>query len=152
MTAPMVSWYDETNTTQETAWDSGTIDAGTTGPEKKFLIWNNRGGATPVSDMENCVITTKAQDGSDSGPLVTEKWVEVQVDDLGDPDFTAVGGQETHPIGNGITAQTISGAANDGSLANGSANNCLLTARVAVPATASAGATNYLLRVSYTYV
>lgn len=152
MPAPIVSWYDASNTTQQTSWDTGVVDAGSVGPNTQFLIWNNRAGATAVSDMTSCVITTKDTSGGNTGDVVVEKWVEVKVDELGEGTFTAIGGTTTHPIGNGITAQTISGAANDGTLASADANYCLLTLHWAVPATATAGQRNWLTRVAYQYV
>ena len=54
MAAPIVSWYDAENTAQQTTWDTGVVDAGSVGPDTQFLIWNNRGGGTAVSDMESC--------------------------------------------------------------------------------------------------
>jgi len=152
MTAPIVSWYNSTNDTQQTSWDVGVVDAGSVSAETQFLIWNNRGGGTAVSDMESCVITTKDTGGGNTGDVVAEKWVEVKVDELDETGFTAIGGTTTHPIGNGITAQVISGAANDGTLANADANYCLLTLRWAPPSTATAGERNWLTRVSYQYV
>lgn len=152
MPAPIVSWYDASNTTQQTSWDIGTVDAGSVSADTQFLIWNNRGGASDVSDMTNCTITTKDSSGGDTGELVTDTWIEVQVDELGEQTFTPIGGTTTKEIGNGITAGTISGVANDGTLANADANYCLLTVHANVPATATAGNYNFLLRVSYQYV
>lgn len=152
MPAPIVSWWNSTNTTQMTSWDTGVVDAGTVGPDTQFLIWNNRGGATAVSDMTNCVITTKDISGGNTGDVVVERWVEVRVDKLGETTFTPIGGTVTHPIGNGVTAQTISGAANDGTTANSNANYSSITLHWAVPSTATAGQRNWLTRVSYQYV
>lgn len=152
MPAPIVSWYDSTNTTQQTSWNAGTVDAGTTGPDTQFLVWNNRGGATAVSDMTSCVITTKDTSGGNTGDVVVEKWVEVRVDKLSETTFTPIGGTTTKAIGNGVTAQTIAGAANDGTVANSNANYTSLTLHLKVPATATAGSRNWLTRVSYQYV
>lgn len=152
MPAPIVSWYNSTNTIQQTSWDTGVVDAGSVGPNTQFLIWNNRGGVTAVSDMTNCVITTKDTSGGNTGDVVTERWVEVRVDKLVEVTFTAIGGTTTHPIGNGVTAQTIAGAANDGTTANSNANYSSLTLRWVPPSTATAGARNWLTRVSYQYV
>lgn len=152
MAAPIVSWYDAENTAQQTTWDTGVVDAGSVGPDTQFLIWNNRGGGTSVSDMESCVITTKDTQGGNTGDVVVERWVEVRVDELGEMSFTAIGGTVSHPFGNGITPQVISGAANDGTLANADANYCLLTLHWAPLATATAGTRNWLTRAAYQYV
>jgi len=152
MPAPIVSWWDSTNTTQMTSWDVGVVDAGSVSPDTQFLVWNNRGGTTAVSDMTNCVITTKDTQGGNTGDVVVEKWVEVRVDKLGETTFTAIGGTTTHPIGNGVTPQVISGAANDGTVANSNANFSTLTLHWRPPSTATAGQRNWLTRVSYQYV
>jgi len=152
MPAPVVSWWNSANSAQVTQWNAGTVDAGSTSADTSLLVWNNRGGATAVSDMTNTTITTKDTSGGDTGSVVTEKWVEVRVDELGESVFTPIGGITTHPIGNGITAQQIDGSVNDGTLANSDANYCLLTVHWAVPVTATAGTYNWLLRVAYQYV
>lgn len=152
MAAPIVSWWNATNDVQQTSWDIGTVDAGSVSPDTQFLIWNNRGGTTAVSDMTNCTITTKDASGGDTGELVINRWIEVRVDELGETTFIPIGGTTTKQIGNGITAGVISGAANDGTLANADANYCLITVHANVPATATAGNYNFLLRVSYQYV
>lgn len=152
MPAPIVSWWNADNTVQQTSWDTGVVDAGSIGPDTQFLIWNNRGGATAVSDMTNCVITTKDTAGGNTGDVVLEKWVEVRVDKLGETTFTAIGGTVTHPIGNGVTPGVISGAANDGTVANSNANFSRVTLHWAPPSTATAGLRQWLTRVSYQYV
>lgn len=151
MAAPVVSWYNELNDTQETSWDLGVVDAGSTSPDKKFLIWNNRGGTANVSDMTNCTITTKDTSGGDTGDLVTGTWIEVLCDSKGDTAFTPVGGTTTHPIGANGT-QTISGATNDGSTANSVNNFAEITVHANVPLLATAGTVDFVLRVSYQYV
>lgn len=156
MPAPIVSWWNDQNTAQETSWPVGVIDAGTVSADKTFLIWNNRAGSTAVSDMTNCTITTKDSAGGDTGELVTNKWVEARVDSAGETAFTPIGGATTHPLtaGGGATAGTIAGDANDGNIATAAtANNfAKVTLHVNVPATAAAGSLSWLLRVSYQYV
>lgn len=152
MPAPVISWWDEANQTQQTAWQVGTVDAGTISPDRKFLLWNNRGGAAAVSDATNCALTTKDSAGGDTGELVTQKWCEVKIDELGETRFTAIGGATTKQIGNGISPGVLSGAANDGTLAKSDPNYALFTAHLNVPATATAGNISFLLRLLYQYV
>lgn len=154
MPAPIVSWFTGDNTQPVSSWNIGTIDAGTISPDTQFLIWNNRGGSTAVSDMTNCTITTKDAAGNNTGELVTNKWIEVRVDSASETTFTPIGGTVTHPIqaGGGAGAGVISGAANDGTMANSAQNFAKVTLHANVPATASAGNTNFLTRVAYQYV
>lgn len=152
MAAPIVSWYNALNDTQQTSWDIGTVDAGSLSPDTQFLIWNNRGGTEAVSDMTNCTITTKDPTGGDTGELVTERWVEVKVDELAEEVFTPIGGLTTKEIGNGVTPGVIRGTANDGGKETANENNCLVTVHANVPAVATAGNYAFLLRVSYQYV
>lgn len=155
MPQPQVSWYSRDNTTQETSWDIGTVDAGSISAEKGFLIWNNRAGSTDVSDMTNCTITTKDSAGGNTGELVTDQWIEVRVDSLSEGTFTKIGGTVTKAIratAGTVPAGVIKGTANDGTVANAKANFCEVTLRAFPLPTATAGLVNFLTRVSYQYV
>lgn len=152
MPAPVISWYDVTNTTQQTQWNVGTVDAGTVSADTDFLIWNNRGGATAVSDATSCAITTKDTSGGNTGDVVTGLWTEVEDVKNNESTFTPVGGTTVHTIGNGVTAGTISGAANDGTTANSNANFGHIKVHLNVPGTATAGSRSWLLRLQYQYV
>lgn len=154
MAAPLVSWYSADNLTQITSWGIGTVDAGSTSPDTTFLIWNNRGGAAAVSNMESCTITTKDSAGGDTGELVVDKWIQVRVDAMSETTFTAIGGTSTKSIKAGGTAGAgiIEGAINDGTVANAANNFAQVTLHAVPLATATAGNVDFLLRVAYTYV
>ncbi|GBF32206.1 hypothetical protein DCCM_0397 [Desulfocucumis palustris] len=165
MPAPLVSWYSADNVAQLTKWEIGTIDAGSISPMLGVLIWNNRGGTADVSTMTNCTITTKDSAGGDTGELVTNLWIEVKVDSMGETDFTGgkIGGPTTHVIQaggnttfNDVTtspnAKEILGVANDSSKTNAKGNYAQVSLRANVPATATAGNVNFLTRVAYQYV
>lgn len=154
MAAPLISWMNSSNTTQITSWAIGTIDAGSTSPDTTFLIWNNRAGATLVSDMTSCTITTKDSAGGDTGELVVNKWIQVRVDTMSESTFTAIGGISAKSIKAGGTAGagTINGAINDGTIANAPNNFAQVTLHAVPLATATAGNVDFLLRVAYTYV
>lgn len=155
MPAPIVSWYSEDNTSQVTQWDIGTVDAGSTSPSKTVLIWNNRGQATPVSDMTACTITTKDSAGGNTGELVTNTWIQVRVDSLAESSFTSIGGTVTKDIratDPTVGAGVISGAVNGGDHNTDTKNFSQVTLRAYVPPTATAGLVNFLTRVSYQYV
>lgn len=147
----MVAWYDKTNTTQELLWDAGQVDAGAPGGEVSFLLWNNRGGASPVSDMEQVRLTARDSGGDIAGDLVLGLWTEVRVDQQGEEQFTPVGGSTYQQLSNGITPGVIRGAANDGVLPAAAANTCLLTLRLNPAAGASPGSRAWLVGAFYQY-
>ena len=153
MASPIVSWYNFDNTTQVTQWQIGTVDAGTVSEDVTFLIWNNRGGSSDVSDMINCTITTKDVAGGNTGDLVTGRWIEVRVDTMGESTFTPIGGTVTKSIKAGGTAPagTIKGTVNDGTKNNSPDNFAQVTLHANVPSIAVAGNVDFLLRVSYQY-
>jgi len=155
MAAPIVSWYNAANDAQETSWDLGVVDAGSTSANKTFLIWNNRNGGTAVSDMTNCFVTTKDNAGGNTGELVEDQWIQVQVDSMGESSFTSIGGETTKNIeagGPNTTGnQTIAGDVNNAALTDED-NFAEATFRADVDPLASAGTVDFLLRVSYQYV
>jgi len=152
MAAPQVEFTNDNGTSQVTSWDAGTVDAGTVGQATTFLIWNNRGKNTAVDDMQNCVITTQDQNGGITGDLVTDRWVEVRVDSMGETVFTPVGGNSAKTIqAEGAGAGIISGASNNGTVDGAKANYARVTLRVNVPTTASAGVVDFLTRVRYSF-
>lgn len=181
MALPIISWYDQTNTTEKTSWPIGTVDASSYSDEFVVLIWNNRGGANPngnpdliISDMQNVTITTKDVNGGNTGALVTEKWIQAYCTTKGENQFPVqgIGGDTTHPIGTtGTTTNTdgthtpnqgdhvtdsgtvdILGVWNDHDLVNAAGNFAKVHLRAYVPATANAGVVNFLTRVAYQWV
>jgi hypothetical protein len=151
MPEPIIKWYDDANSSTVSNWAIGITDSGTVSPDTTFLIWNNRGGATDVSDMTECTITTKDASGGDTGEIVTGEWIETRVDSAGETGFTPIGGQTTHPIESTLAAGTIGGVANSGTIA-ASDNYAEVTLHANVPQGAVSGETDFLLRVSYSYV
>lgn len=156
MPSPIVSWYKHDNSAEVLNWDLSVVDAGTISPEYNFLIWNNRGGSSNVSDMTSCTITTKDVLGGNTGEVVENKWIEAKCISLAVPDteFTPIGGTAEHPIGasGGVDNFVISGAANNGIKDNSLANFAEIVVRANVPALATSGQKNFLLRVIYHYI
>lgn len=182
MPAPIVSWWNSDNTTQQTRWDIGTVDAGDVSLDTTFLVFNNRGGAADVSDMQNATITTKAADTSNTGELVLNQWIETRVDSLAESTFTPVGfnasavppapvtrrvattgttvnaggnhtpGIAPHAVPAEVGTVDILGVKNDASVANAAGNFVRLTLHANVPSDASAGRVDFLTRVAYQYV
>lgn len=154
MAAPKVEWFNVDNTTAVTTWNLNTVDAGTISVATSFLIWNNRGLQTAVSDMESCTITTKDSAGGNTGELVSNKWIEVKVDTLSEATFSPIGGTVTKAIragGTVVTAGIIKGTVNDGTMVGAADNFAKVTLQANVPATATAGNVDFLTRVAYLY-
>jgi hypothetical protein len=163
MPAPQVSWRKQDNSAAVPSWNIGTIDAGTTSSDFGVLIWNNFAGATDLSTMTNCTITTKDASGGNTGELVTNKWIEVMVVSAGETGRTPIGGNSTHPIqagGNTTNADgtfspnvgEILGVKNDGTKTNAKGNYAEVILRANVPGNATAGNVAFLTRVAYQYV
>ncbi|MBD8498877.1 hypothetical protein [Paenibacillus arenosi] len=149
MSAPFVQWYDGNNTKQQTEWPIGVVDAGTVSVGTTFMIWNNRQQSSDVSDMTNCTITTKDILGSNTGEVVTNRWIEARLSNEGT--FTPIGGAVTKSIhAEGAGTGRIKGTKNDGSVAAAS-NYCKVELHANVPATATAGNFTFLTRVAYQY-
>lgn len=158
MSAPQIIWYEPTNTTQETSWGLGVVDAGTSDENattKTFLIWNNRGGVTALSDMTNCTITTKDSAGGNTGELITNKWIQTKILSMAETVGTPIGGTTTKAIRAGGTVSTaglIKGQINNG-LLTGTGADCFAKVSVwaVIPNTATAGNVDFLLRVAYQF-
>lgn len=153
MPAPVISWYDSGNTTQQTSVDFGVVDAGSVSAIIRLLIWNNRGGASAVSDATGCVVTTKDTSGGNTGDVVVERWEEAQDNKEATPAFVAIGGTTSRPVAANPAAapQVIKGTANDGTTANSPNNFADVSFQWRVPSTATAGQRNWLTRLFYNY-
>lgn len=151
--AVQISWYKQDNINTWNNWAVGTVDAGSTSENSVFLIWNNRGGSTAISDAQGCTLTTKDVSGGDTGELVTDRWIWGRVDTMSETTFTQIGGSTTKSIKAGGTAPagTIRGTANDGTIANSASNFAQVTLQARPSVTATAGNVSFLLRVQYTY-
>ncbi len=150
MTAPIVSWYEADNETVLTKWEIGTVDAGTTSPEKTILIWNNRGGVEDVSDMQECKITTTDNQG-DVLDLVKQKWVECRVDSVEGDDFTPIGGEDAKEIRAKDQEEGIIKGTANAALLEDEGNYAKVTLRAKPPLNSPAGQRNFKVRVSYYY-
>lgn len=108
MTAPIVTFEDNTDTQMNDSnpCNLGSINAGTESDVKEIRIYNNKGGASSVSDMENVTITAVTATGLTSGDTVSNgseavsgKWLNVESVTLGESSFTAVGGTTVKNLG-----------------------------------------------------
>jgi len=167
------------STAAATQWPIGTIDAdGLDKAVTTFLIWNNKSGASAVSDMQNCKITVvDANHGNTGAGSTTQllgggtdatKWVSARCDSNGvafnttTKNFANIGNIAPAAIDDGAigivalgaAANTISGAINDGvyTTVATALNYALVTLKMVIPTTASAGPISGYLRASYSFV
>lgn len=127
MAAPIIDIFESDDATNATAWDAGTIKAGTTSDARKtkndikeIHVWNNYKQSAPGSNMIECTVTTLAADGTDkmksktgATPVDYEHiqygWIEVNVNDekdssTSDPVWHMIGGstyKATHDVTSG---------------------------------------------------
>ncbi|WP_143767743.1 hypothetical protein [Paenibacillus odorifer] len=110
MAKPSIGWYNSAHSAQvSTPFNFGTIDAGDRSNVFTFNIWNNKGGLTDNSKMEDCTITTRDLSGGLGNTVgseiqvVTGNWFHAQVDTLSETDLTAesskIGVIRSKPIG-----------------------------------------------------
>lgn len=90
MTQPIISWMDATHSNEIiTPFDYKVIDADSKSDIFIFNVWNNKNGASDVSKMEDCTITTRDMTGGTGDTeahdveVVKNNWFHVQVDSLG---------------------------------------------------------------------
>lgn len=163
----IVSWWGFVNDANEaegieelTMWNAGTLVAGEESAEKKFIIWNNKGGSQDVPNMSSCELRTVDSDGGLSSPLVKDRWVKVSFP-IGAEPFP-IGSkwveskQDYDPVsitiqGTNTSAGMIEGKANDGTMdtLGNEKNYAKFEAILAPPETAGAGLTQAKFRVEY---
>lgn len=156
MATPVISWSKvkaDSTIEDATRFDIGIVDAGSVSDATTFLIWNNKGGASDVSNMTNCTITTKDSTGGNTGDVVTGTWIQVKVDSANETTFSPIGGTVTKAIkAAGAIDGVIEGKLNDGTVANSALNFAKVTLQASIPQTATAGNFDFITRVSYQYV
>lgn len=176
MPQPIITWMNATHTQQITApHDFGVIDAGDHSPPVTFNIWNNKGGTTDVSKMEDCTITTRDMSGGlgntvgNEVEVVKNNWFHAQVDSLDETDLSdpssAIGKDYSKPIGTkGETtkdhtgalyptpfkpgAKEILGVKNNGNPVDAAGNYATVTLQAAVPLDAKSGKQQFKIRVN----
>ena len=153
MAAPIITLTDATNTTLPIL-NFGVVDAGNQTGGIQVRVWNNFAAATNIADAINPVITTKTYNGLDGGDsvangneIVTNQMIQVQCTSAGQTSYFAIGGANILSIsdvppqsGNTPPPPIIS---------SGNFASCLM--RAVVPASASSGNINFLIRVTYAY-
>lgn len=163
MAAPIITLLDSTNTTPVSTWSVGTVKAGNPSDVLEVNVWNNKGGASAVSDMRDAVITCKDGSGENTGDVPVGKWMNVLVDSTADIDggtseklYSAIGGDQSRPLrGKTVLSSVgdvIKGTVNDGTTANSGDNYCNCKFKVVVPINANPGTHQFKLRFQGYYV
>jgi hypothetical protein len=180
MASPIISWYNATHTAPiQTPFNFGVIDADDLSPVFTFNIWNNKGGATDVSKMEDCTITTRDMSGGLGNTVGSEievvknNWFHAQVDSLGETDLaqesSRIGKDFTKPTGTtGTTkkdntgasyptpikpgAKEILGVRNNGNPIDAAGNFVTISLQADVPLEAKSGQQAFKLRKSFRFV
>lgn len=168
MPTPIFAVYDSTDTTAESNHSFGQVKASTTSAVYEVHAWNNKGQSSAVSDIIEATVTTTDSTGNFTGDVVTNKWIEVNVNNelesgsTTDLHFDKIGGltkaairgmsydKKTDANGGG----TISGAANDGNAATAAtkANFAICKFRVNLPMNAPSGQQTGKIRFEGYYV
>ena len=152
MSDAIITLRNSTDTQELSSVSFGTVDKGSTSEEITIRIWNNYGGASPVSDAENCSLVVKTFTGVDEGDevhngqeIVSEKMVQAKCTSRGDTEFIAIGGATTLPVGYTTGSRVLKGAISD---PNEQVSTVVL--KMVVPADASASSINFKLFLSKT--
>lgn len=159
MAAPSITIVNSSDATIAN-WDVGTVQANTDSNVLTAIIWNNRGGATALSDLKETNITALDVDGGSSSDVVAGKWTWINATHINgsmssSSGWQPVGGADAFSLrADGLSASdgyTISGAANDGTLVNSSTNYCTIHIKVHVPLNATPGTKNWKMRLNGYY-
>lgn len=156
-TAPIVTVVTDTDQTVSN-WDVGTIQANNDSAVLTVRIWNNRGGASAVSDLKDCNITSLDVDGGSTSDVITGKWMNINVQSIdgNTTTWTQVGGTVTKALrADGVTAadgNIIRGTTNDGNANNSKVNYCTVKMKLHVPLNATSGARSWKMRINGYYV
>jgi hypothetical protein len=162
MAAPIITLQDSTHATLVSDWHVGTVKAGNPSDVLEVNVWNNKGGATEVSDMRDGTVTCKDGNGENTGDVPVGKWMNVLVDATAELDgssqkvYSAIGGDQSRPLrGQTVLAATgdvIKGTVNDGVAANSGDNYSNCKFKVVVPINANPGNHQFKLRFQGYYV
>ena len=156
MAQPIITILDETAANAVTSWAVGEVKADQASPVLNVTIWNNKGGSADVSDVKEAAVTCLDGDGGDTGVMTQGAWMKVLVDSTADSDangkiFSGIGGATQRPLRAQSLTQAdgdvIKGTANDGTIANATANFCKAAFKIAPPFNAPAGPQSFRIRV-----
>lgn len=110
MTAPVVKLYNSIDTTEYTSSsgvDFGDVDPGDTSTPQELHLWNNKGGAADVAEMEYVRIGAVTKNGYTSGDTIANgkevvEGLYTQIESITNEEtsYTAIGGVTTKTLAN----------------------------------------------------
>ena len=150
---PLIGIYNKDNTAFQSTWDVGIIRSQVPSNELIINIWNNRGGATDVSDLKEPMLSVLDANGLTSDtPVPKNKWVQVNVEsvDGNTTTFTPIGGTTTKILraNSGVLTDEIKGTINDGDPLMYPQNVCTTKLRVVAPLNADPGDFTFKIRLT----
>lgn len=163
---PSVSWYeyaqDGVTIQPLTMWQLGTVEADGNSDLtiKRFVVWNNKGGASALQTMRNVKVGTRTMTGDFNLPIIKEKWTKGKFPvssgrwfDIGANDVAGVWTANEMPVQaiGTVSSGTIEGNINDGTMAgaNNNKNYTIFDLKMVIPPSASAGLVQAKLRMAY---
>lgn len=155
MAAPIITIWN-TDGQQVASWDCGTVQANNYSAVLSLKIWNNKSGASDVSDLQGVSITTLDIDGGSSSDVVAGKWVQVNVPAMdGENVWSSIGGTTVKSLRadalSGDSGYIIRGTQNDGT-SNATTNYCTVNLKAHVPLNATPGTKTWKTRINGYYV
>lgn len=148
MPAPIITFHEISGLPIQGSQEYGTVDAGNASPTLTFDIWNAQGvGGT--STATNVSITAKTVNGLDTGDevfngqeIVSGLWL--QVAEVNDNGIASEAPYSTEDGVGGATAKALHDLEPDSFIR--------VSTKLDIPASATAGPTNFQIVVSYQYI
>ena len=158
MAAPVITIINQQSGQEFSTWNVGAVKAGERSTPVQIQIWNNKDGATNISDLRGCTITTLDVGGGASSDVVAGKWVKVNLPHIDGSSAiesatapaVAIGGETSRALrADGLRSE-------DGDVIKGSGENtgkmCTAVLYVEVEANAVPGTKNWKIRINGFYV
>jgi hypothetical protein len=150
---PQIAIYDSTDSTLVSTWDIGTLKAQVPSDVLTINVWNNKGGAVPVSDLKEAYLMVLDNTGDTAVEDVAKnKWIQVNIPsvDGNDETWTAIGGTYGKDVkaNSGVVDNTIKGIINDGVAANSPENVCTINLRAVAPPNSDPGVKLFKVRLN----
>ena len=153
---PQIAIYDSTDSVLVNTWDIGTLKAQVPSDVLTINVWNNKGGATTVSDLKEAYLMVLDNSGDTAvDDVAKNKWIQVNVPsvDGNDETWTPIGGTYGKDIkaNSGVSDNTIKGIANDGIAANSPENVATISLRAVAPPNSEPGVKLFKVRLNGYY-
>ena len=155
---PVITLYNEANTSPVDTWSVGTVKAQEPSTPLVVNIWNNRGNDTEDhSDLRECTLTVLDANGNTANEDVArDKWIETKI--ASDSDWLKIGGSGSSFVSKKVTANTASagegvlkGTMNNGRVETSGTNVATVSFRVNAPINSTPGNKTFKIRLTGYY-